>query len=118
LSGGQQQRVLIARALAGEPDLLVLDEPNAGVDADSQEAFARTVAALVERGATPLLALHELGPLSPLIHRAVVLESGRVIHDGVVPRPAAHHGDPGHDHVHPHAPPEDSVSWTISWTPR
>ena len=46
LSGGQQQRVLIARALAGEPDLFVLDEPTAGVDLASQQAFADALADL------------------------------------------------------------------------
>src|SRR6478752_5549492 len=46
LSGGQQQRVLMARTLAGRPDLLVLDEPNAGVDLESQEAIAETLGLL------------------------------------------------------------------------
>jgi zinc transport system ATP-binding protein len=82
LSGGQQQRVLIARALAGAPDLLVLDEPNAGVDAASQRAFAETVARLVARGTTLLIVLHEVGPLADLIGRVVVLDHGRVTHDG------------------------------------
>jgi zinc transport system ATP-binding protein len=106
LSGGQQQRVLIARALAGEPDLLVLDEPTAGVDAASQHAFAAAVRAFVAEGGTVLLAAHELGPLEPLVSRAVVLHHGRVVHDGAVPRPAGHHADPDHEHVHPHAPDE------------
>jgi zinc transport system ATP-binding protein len=111
LSGGQQQRVLIARALAGQPDLLVLDEPTAGVDAASQDAFAGTVELLLEHGTTILLVAHELGPMEPLIERAVVLSAGRVLHDGPCPRPAGHHADPEHDHVHPHAPDEYGAGW-------
>jgi zinc transport system ATP-binding protein len=106
LSGGQQQRTLIARALAGEPDLLILDEPTAGVDADSQEAFAATLTRFQARGGTVLLVAHELGPLEPLIDRAVVVHGGRIAHQGAVPQPVGHHADAGHDHVHPHAAPE------------
>jgi len=114
LSGGQQQRVLIARALAAEPELLVLDEPTAGVDAASQDSFAATLRALVDTGVTILLVAHELGPLEPLIDRAVVVHDGRIVHDGAVPRPAGHHADPGHDHVHPHAPADPPGLWTAS----
>ncbi len=82
LSGGQQQRVLIARALAGEPELLVLDEPTAGVDVESQTDVARALAGLVQRGATLVVVLHELGPLAPLITRTVVMRDGRIAYDG------------------------------------
>src|SRR4051812_5013798 len=62
LSGGQQQRVLIARALAGRPELLVMDEPTAGVDLDSQEKLAEVMHRLVDDGTTILLVAHEMGP--------------------------------------------------------
>ncbi|MET0426206.1 MAG: metal ABC transporter ATP-binding protein [Actinoplanes sp.] len=103
LSGGQQQRTLIARALAGQPDLLVLDEPTAGVDAASQEAFADALGRFESAGGTILLVAHELGPLRPLIDRAVVVHDGRIVHDGPPPEPAGHHADLDHDHTHPHA---------------
>ena len=106
LSGGQQQRTLIARALAGRPDLLVLDEPTAGVDAASQAAFAAALGDFAAGGGTILLVAHELGPLHPLIDRAVVVHEGRIAHEGIPPEPAGHHADPGHDHLHPHAAPE------------
>jgi zinc transport system ATP-binding protein len=103
LSGGQQQRTLIARALAGKPDLLILDEPTAGVDVASQEAFAKALGRFASGGGTILLVAHELGPLRPLIDRAVVVHEGRIAYDGAPPEPAGHHADPDHDHVHPHA---------------
>ncbi|PIM73348.1 ABC transporter [Streptomyces sp. JV178] len=105
LSGGQHQRVLIARALASEPELLIMDEPMAGVDLASQEVLARTLRGEVARGTTVLLVLHELGPLEPLIDRAVVLRDGCVLHDGPPPKAVGQHALPGHDHVHPHAAP-------------
>jgi len=82
LSGGQQRRVLIARALAAEPDLLVLDEPLAGVDAASAQGLARTLAALAGHDVTLLVVTHEIGPLADVVDRAVVLQHGRVVHDG------------------------------------
>ncbi|MFF9395845.1 metal ABC transporter ATP-binding protein [Streptomyces griseoluteus] len=102
LSGGQHQRVLIARALVSEPELLIMDEPMAGVDLASQEVLAATLREQVAAGATVLLVLHELGPLEPLIDRAVVLRDGCVLHDGPPPKAVGQHALPGHDHVHPH----------------
>ncbi|MCG5443314.1 metal ABC transporter ATP-binding protein [Micromonospora sp. NIE79] len=112
LSGGQQQRTLIARALAGQPELLVLDEPTAGVDAASQEAFAGALRDFVAEGGTVLLVAHELGPLRPVISRAVVVHEGRIAHDGAVPDPAGHHAEPDHDHVHPHCYDEPAGLWS------
>ncbi|MEV1316360.1 metal ABC transporter ATP-binding protein [Micromonospora arborensis] len=112
LSGGQQQRTLIARALAGQPELLVLDEPTAGVDAASQEAFANALRDFVGGGGTVLLVAHELGPLRPVISRAVVVHEGGICHDGAVPDPAGHHAEPDHDHVHPHGPDEPAGLWS------
>lgn len=112
LSGGQQQRTLIARALASEPELLVLDEPTAGVDAASQEAFASALDDFVRGGGTAVLVAHELGPLEPVVNRAVVIHYGKVVHDGPVPPPAGHHASPGHDHVHPHADTAETGMWS------
>lgn len=100
LSGGQQQRVMIARALAAEPEVLVLDEPTAGVDLANQRALATTLERLVADGATVVLVAHELGPLAPLVDRAVVMRDGRITYDGPpAGLPADSHGG---DHHHPH----------------
>lgn len=85
LSGGQQQRALIARALAGHPELLVLDEPTAGVDLGQQQVLADILRHQVARGLAVCVVLHETGPMAPLIDRTIVLEQGRVVHDGAPP---------------------------------
>ncbi len=102
LSGGQQQRVLIARALAGEPELLLLDEPTAGIDLTSQETFASILEQLTSAGTTVVLVAHELGPLAGLIRRAVVMREGRVVYDGP---PLDSFRDAEEPHPHLHADP-------------
>jgi len=94
MSGGQQQRAMIARALASDAELLIMDEPTAGVDHDNQEILAELLGSLVGEGTSVLLVAHELGPLRPLIDRAVVLDQGHVTYDGPV--------DEIHDHEHVH----------------
>jgi zinc transport system ATP-binding protein len=82
LSGGQQRRVLVARALAAEPELLLMDEPTAGVDAASQEALAGVLGGVKAAGTTLVVVTHEIGPLDGVLHRAVVVDSGRIRYDG------------------------------------
>jgi zinc transport system ATP-binding protein len=84
LSGGQQRRVLIARALAGRPEVLIMDEPTAGVDVESQDALVRTLVSLVDRGLTLLIVTHEIAPLRPVLNRVVTMNRGRLVRDVTV----------------------------------
>ncbi len=93
LSGGQQQRVLIARAVVRDPDLLIMDEPMAGIDAHSRERLAQVVTELHEEGTTVLVVLHELGELGPLLDRELHIGAGHLTYDG----PPRGTGD-SHDH--------------------
>jgi zinc transport system ATP-binding protein len=99
LSGGMQQRAYIAKALAGQPSLLVLDEPTTGVDAESQESLAELLAALhTELGVTILYVSHEFGAVEHHVDRLVLVRR-TIIFDGS-PRdlPGMWH-DPGHVHA-------------------
>jgi zinc transport system ATP-binding protein len=100
LSGGQQQRVFIAKALVRRPELLVLDEPVAGVDAEQQEHFAATLGRLRdERGVAVVLVSHDLAAVESRLDRVIVLRR-RVRFDGPPSALAAdgvHLGTHGHD---------------------
>jgi zinc transport system ATP-binding protein len=82
LSGGQQRRAMVARGLASGADVLMLDEPLAGVDAASQAALADTLGTLAAAGTTVVIVLHELGPIYPLVSRIVHMNGGAVSFDG------------------------------------
>ena len=92
LSGGQKQRVLIARALATQPDLLIMDEPLAGVDLEGQAVLARLLGELRDDGLGVILVLHELEAMANVLDRIIRLRDGQV---------APHTDDLGQ---HPHAP--------------
>lgn len=81
LSGGQQRRVLIARALAAEPEVLVMDEPTAGVDAANQQVLTEVLARLLDTGVTLIVVTHELGPMTPILSRVITVDAGRVRED-------------------------------------
>lgn len=78
LSGGQQQRVLVARALVAQPSLLVLDEPTAGVDKESQMRFASVLATLHKTGVAVVIVAHDLGAVAPHLTRIVALHQGHL----------------------------------------
>jgi zinc transport system ATP-binding protein len=99
LSGGQQQRAFIAKSLAGEPALLVLDEPTAGVDVGAQEALAELLAELHrEFRVTILYVSHEFGAVEPVVERLVLVQGGIVFDGRPQDLPGRWH-DPSHVHV-------------------
>ena len=117
-SGGQAQRVLIARALVRSPELLILDEPLAGIDRASRESLAEILQGLRAQGLTLVTVLHEMSELADVVQRAILLQDGRLVADGPADEVAhlrdsgastpqgdphrAHPGDGG-DHHHPDA---------------
>lgn len=97
LSGGQQQRALIARALVTSPDVLVLDEPTTGVDAEARGVLRRTLEHLVTaEGVAVVYVSHDPEGFAGLAHRVVEVRDGRVV---PCEDPSAHlhsHGDSDH----------------------
>ncbi|WP_431931525.1 ABC transporter ATP-binding protein [Micromonospora sp. RP3T] len=82
LSSGEAQRLRFAFALAGEPDLLVLDEPTTALDVDARRAFWAAIRRYADDGHTVLFSTHQLHEADECADRVVVLAAGRVVADG------------------------------------
>jgi polar amino acid transport system ATP-binding protein len=82
LSGGQQQRVAIVRALAMQPDLLLLDEVTSALDPELVAEVLNVIRGLAEGGMTMLIATHEMGFARDIANRVCFLEAGRILEQG------------------------------------
>ena len=82
LSGGERQRLSLAIALVGEPEVLILDEPTAGMDPEARRATRELVASLRDGGRTILLTTHDLGDVEHLADRVAILHRGRILAAG------------------------------------
>jgi zinc transport system ATP-binding protein len=99
LSGGQQQRAFIAKALAAQPSLLVLDEPTTGVDVEAQEALAALLDRLHrELSVSILYVSHEFGAVEHYVER-LVLVRGSIVFDGPPAELPGRWHDPSHVHA-------------------
>ena len=84
LSGGEQQRASLALALIGQPDVLFLDEPTAGVDPQARQLVRAVIADLRAGGACVVLTTHELDEVERLADHIVIVDKGRVVADGTL----------------------------------
>jgi ABC-2 type transport system ATP-binding protein len=81
LSGGERQRLLLAMALVGDPELLLLDEPTASMDLGARRRFWEYSQAAVDRGTTLVFATHDLDEADAVADRVVLLDRGQVVAD-------------------------------------
>lgn len=86
LSGGEQQMLVLARALIGEPSLLIVDEPTEGLAPAAVEAVKQCLLALRERGGAVLLIEQRLTLAGAVADRVAVMGHGRIVYDGAVDR--------------------------------
>ena len=82
LSGGERQRLALAVALVGDPEVLILDEPTAGMDPEARRDTRALIAGLRTDGRAILLTTHDLGDVERLADRVVILSGGRIVADG------------------------------------
>ena len=90
LSGGERQRVMFALALAGDPDLVFLDEPTAGLDIEARRILWAEIRGLAARGKTVLLTTHYLEEADALASRIIVINKGKLVCEGTPTQVKAH----------------------------
>ena len=82
LSGGERQRLALALALVGDPEVLILDEPTAGMDPEARRTTRELIAGLRDEGRAVLLTTHDLGDVERLADRVTILDGGRIVAEG------------------------------------
>ena len=111
LSGGQQHRVFVARALAQEPDVLLLDEPTTGVDAATEEALLQLIRGLVRGGLPVMMTTHDLDRAPEWFDRLIVVDR-KILADGdpeTVLTSGAYAAIREHTHTHGHRRTDESA---------
>lgn len=93
MSGGERQRLLLAMALVGAPELLLLDEPTSAMDVAARRRFWQQAQDSVHAGATILFATHDLSEAADVADRVVVIHHGRVLADTTADELTAHGRD-------------------------
>ena len=103
LSGGQQQRVMLARVLAGDPEVLILDEPTVGIDAESVDRLLHILHHLnIDKKVTILMVTHDIEKVGPYANRVLCLSEG-ACREELLPDAKIVHA---HAHSHPHGSSE------------
>ncbi len=106
LSGGQQQRVMLARVLAGDPEVLILDEPTVGVDAESVDRLLHILHHLnIEKNVTIVMVTHDIEKVGPYANRVLCLSEGacreEALPDATIVHAHAHsHAHGNAEHIH------------------
>ena len=99
LSGGQQQRVMLARVLAGDPEVLILDEPTVGIDAESVDRLLHILHHLnIDKKVTILMVTHDIEKVGPYANRVLCLSEGACREEMLPDAKIVH----AHAHSHPH----------------
>ncbi len=113
LSGGQKQRVLFGLALAGDPDLIFLDEPTVGMDIEARRGLWVQIRSLAARGKTVLLTTHYLEEADALAHRIVVINKGKIVSEGT-PAEIKSHATGAHGRrIRCHTAMSDEALWEM-----
>jgi lipooligosaccharide transport system ATP-binding protein len=113
LSGGMRRRLAIARALVGQPRVVVLDEPTTGLDPDSRVRVWEELAALKQAGVTLLMSTHYMDEAETLCDRLAILHSGRILDEGTPPELVLRHAGSGAADVRPVTATRDQVRQTL-----
>lgn len=111
LSKGMGQRLCLGRTLLPDPDLLVLDEPAAGLDPKARIEFKNLVRLLAAEGKTLFISSHILSELEQMCDSMLFISGGRIVHQGTSESLKTREGHPGMVRVEFAAPPERAAEW-------